>query len=91
LRNVLKSPEKTDELIGAIKQVEFTKEVMGDPDMLKNLLKLTAAVDDHVKKSLDQWMDELSQKKELLRDTTPGNWAEKALEGKAGGPKETGR
>jgi uncharacterized membrane-anchored protein YhcB (DUF1043 family) len=82
LRHVLKSPEKTDQLIKKLKQTSVAKEFLDDPEMAKNFRKLTNAVNGHLRKSMDQVIDDLKQKKDLLDATKPGNWIDKALQDK---------
>ena len=72
IRSVLKDPAVIEGLIRQIKETPETQELLADPEIMKNLRKLT----DAARASLEQ--------KEALNDTNPANWAGKAIQGKGG-------
>jgi len=80
LRNALKDPAMTEAVIEQLKDKKATQELLTDPEIRNNLQKLADEV--FPQGSLDQWMKELREKKELLEDTKPGDWARKAIQGK---------
>src|SRR5690242_1986443 len=52
LRNILKDPKKTDQLIEKLKGQSFTRDLLDDPEVSKNLRRLTAAVMGHAEETL---------------------------------------
>jgi hypothetical protein len=76
LRNVLKDPAKTDELLKKLQDIPTTREFLDDPEVLRNLAKLMAGIDGHLHKSLDESIERLRQKKDLLDATAPKKWTE---------------
>jgi hypothetical protein len=79
LRDVLKDPAKTDQLINRLERYALTQEFLDDPEVITNLKRLLAAVEGHFRESFGDRVKRLQDKKELLDGTTPDAWAEKAM------------
>jgi hypothetical protein len=89
LRRMLKDPAMTDRIIEQLKDTQAIQELLKDPEVIRNLRKLEEAILGH-KTPSEQTMKRLREKKELLDDIDPRNWAEKAIQGNRGqSPKRT--
>jgi hypothetical protein len=86
LRSVLKDPEKTTKLIEAMtKDQVIDDELISDPHVMKNYVRLTNAIDRDLLPKLDKKLKDLKAKKTMLEETKkesltsekPGNkWTE---------------
>jgi hypothetical protein len=80
LHNALKGPGAVDRLVGQIKDIPpEIKEFIADPEVARNLRKLADAVGP-ANETLDQTLQSLREKKELLNGTRPKNWAKNAIQ-----------